>query len=149
VTEVRGDRAEPVDAIIGGFPCTDLSLAGKRKGLAGERSGLFYEFLRIVGEMREATHGRYPAVALFENVDGLLSSNGGRDFAHVLAGLQELGAAVSFRVWDAQFFRVPQRRRRVFILADFAPVGVGEERAAQVLALREGLCRHPAPGDEA
>ena len=129
--------------------CQDLSLAGKRKGLAGERSGLFYEFVRIVEEMREATNGRYPAVAVFENVDGLLSSNAGRDFAHVLAGLQERGAAVSWRVWDAQFFSVPQRRRRVFIVADFAPVGVGEERAAQVLALRESLCRHPEAGAEA
>ena len=148
VTDIDGAQIEPVDVIIGGFPCQDVSLAGKRKGMAGARSGLFYEFLRIVEEMREATDGRYPAVAVFENVYGLLSSHRGRDFAAVLAGLRNSGAAVAFRVLDAQFFGVPQRRRRVFIVADFAPVGVGERRAAQVLALGESLCGHPAAGGE-
>lgn len=148
VTEIDGAQIEPVDVVIGGFPCQDVSLAGKRAGMAGARSGLFYEFLRIVGEMRAATDNRYPAVAVFENVYGLLSSQRGRDFAAVLAGLRNSGAAVAFRVLDAQFFGVPQRRRRVFLVADFAPVGVGERRAAHVLALGESLCGHPETGAE-
>jgi DNA (cytosine-5)-methyltransferase 1 len=149
VENIHGGRVEPVDVLEGGSPCQDVSKAGTRAGLDGKRSGLFFEYVRIIGEMREATQGRYPAVAVLENVDGLLSSNDRRDFAVVLGRLQELGAAVAFRVLDAQFFGVPQRRRRVFVVADFAPVGVGEERAAQVLALREGLCGHPPPGDQA
>lgn len=138
---------EPVDVIVGGFPCQDLSVAGKQVGLSGARSGLFWEIVRIVGEMREATNGRYPAIVVLENVPGLLSSglsrsNPGGDFALVLRGLQELGAAVAYRILDAQFFGVPQRRRRVFIVADFAPVGIGERRAAEILSLFEGMCGH-------
>jgi DNA (cytosine-5)-methyltransferase 1 len=148
VTDIDGGQIEPTNVVIGGFPCQDLSRAGKGAGLTGTRSGLFWDFVRIVREMREATQGRYPALAIFENVDGLLSNNGGRDFAHVLAGLQNCGAAVAFRVLDAQLHGVPQRRRRVFIVADFAPVGAGEERAAKILALSDSLCGHPAASEE-
>lgn len=149
VRQIHGGRIEPVDVIEGGSPCQDVSLAGTRAGLDGARSGRFFDYVRIVRQMREATNGRHPAVVVLENVDGLLSSNDGRDFAVVLGRLQECGAAVAYRKLDAQFFGVPQRRRRVFVVADFAPVGVGEERAAQVLALGESLCRHPEAGDEA
>ncbi len=93
--------------------CQDLSVAGKQAGLSGTRSGLFWEAVRIVREMREATEGRYPAVVVLENVPGLISSgvthdNPGGDFALVLAGLQELGAAVAYRILDAQLDRRQQ-----------------------------------------
>ena len=142
---VRGDELEPVDAVIGGWPCQGLSTAGRRKGLADPRSGLFFEFVRVVREMREATGGRRPNFILAENVPGALSSNGGRDWAVVLRELVGLGPLdVAWRVLDAQFFGVPQRRRRVFLVVDF-----GAERAGEVLALAEGVLRHPPPRREA
>jgi len=100
-----------VDLICGGFPCQDLSVAGRRAGLAGERSGLFFEFARIVGELK-------PRFLLIENVPGLLSSNQGLDFAIVLDTLDELGYGVAWRILNSQFFGVPQRRRRVFIVGN-------------------------------
>jgi DNA (cytosine-5)-methyltransferase 1 len=116
------------DAIVGGFPCQDLSVAGRRAGLAGSRSGLFWEFVRILGEFR-------PRWVLLENVPGLLSSNEGRDMRTVIDALGELGYGWAFRIADAQWFGVPQRRRRVFIvgcLGDF-------RRAARVLFEPESL----------
>ena len=98
------------DLICGGFPCQDLSVAGRRAGLAGERSGLFHEFMRIVAELA-------PRWVLLENVPGLLSSNGGRDMGTVLGTLGKLGYGYAYRVLDLQHFGVPQRRRRVFIVA--------------------------------
>jgi len=130
------ENLEPVDLICGGFPCQDLSVAGKRKGLAGERSGLWFEFHRVLGEVG-------PGWAVIENVPGLLSSNGGRDFAVILRGLAELGYGVAWRILDAQYFGVAQRRRRVFIVGH-----LGDGRAAEVLFEREGGCWHPAPGRE-
>src|SRR5690606_1758225 len=122
-----------------GSPCQDLSVAGKRAGLDGERSSMFFEALRVFREMREATNGGSPALVVWENVPGAFSSNGGRDFAYVLAGLAELGAVdIAWRVLDAQYFGVAQRRRRVFVIADF-----GGERAAEILFEREGVRRHP------
>jgi DNA (cytosine-5)-methyltransferase 1 len=109
IREIQGNELEPVDLICGGFPCQDLSVAGKRAGLAGERSGLFYEFTRIIDELS-------PRWVLIENVPGLLSSNGGRDMGAVLGTLAELGYGYAYRVLDAQFFGVAQRRRRVFIV---------------------------------
>ncbi len=97
------------DLIVGGFPCQDLSVAGKRAGLAGERSGLFFEFARILSELR-------PLWCVIENVPGLLSSRSGRDFAVVLSELDKLGYGLAWRVLDSQHFGVPQRRRRVFIV---------------------------------
>ncbi len=113
---------EPVDVITFGFPCQDLSVAGKRAGLDGERSGLFFEAIRIIREMREATDGTYPRVVVAENVVGLLSADGGDAMGRCLDALAEVGAlAIEWRVLDAQWFGVPQRRRRVFLVAVFDP----------------------------
>jgi DNA (cytosine-5)-methyltransferase 1 len=125
-----------VDVICGGFPCQDLSVAGKRAGLAGERSGLWHEFHRIIAELR-------PRWVVIENVPGLLSSNAGRDFAVVLRGLVECGYGVSWRVLDAQYFGVAQRRRRVFVVAS-----LGDGRAAEVLFEREGGAGDTPPSRE-
>ncbi len=110
---------EPVELLCGGFPCQDLSVAGRRAGLAGERSGLFHEFMRIAAECSPS-----PRWIVIENVPGLLSSNGGRDMATVLGALEELGYGWAYRCLDSQFFGVPQRRRRIFIvghLGDWRP----------------------------
>lgn len=104
-----GQGAPAVDLLAGGFPCQDLSVAGRRAGLAGDRSGLFFEFARITDELR-------PRWLLIENVVGLLSSQKGEDFKVVLRTLADLGYGLCWRVLDARFFGVPQRRRRVFIV---------------------------------
>ena len=121
-----GHSTPSVDVVVGGFPCQDVSVAGRRAGLDGERSGLWHEFRRIVGDLR-------PRWVVVENVPGLLSSNGGRDFAVILRGLVECGYGVAWRVLDAQYFGIPQRRRRVFIVGH-----IRDGRAAQVLFEREG-----------
>lgn len=108
VREYHPDRA--VDAVAGGFPCQDISVAGKRAGLAGQRSGLFWEAMRIVDESR-------PRFVLLENVAGLLSSNGGRDFGTVLEALADRGFAVEWSVVSACAVGAPHVRRRLFILA--------------------------------
>jgi DNA (cytosine-5)-methyltransferase 1 len=119
---VNGFELTPVDVITYGFPCQDLSVAGKRAGLDGDRSGLFFEAIRIIREMREATDGTFPRVAVAENVVGLLSADGGDAMGRCLDALAEVGAvAVEWRVLDAQWFGVPQRRRRVFLVAVFDP----------------------------
>ena len=126
-----------VDLICGGFPCQDLSVAGKRAGLAGERSGLFYEFMRVVDELA-------PRWVLIENVPGLLSSNGGRDMGTVLGTLGRLGYGWTYRCLDTQYFGPPQRRLRVFIVGragGFCP--------PEVLLEPEGLPWNPAPRREA
>lgn len=106
--------------VSAGFPCQDLSVAGRREGLGGSRSGLFWEIIRIL----DAFRARW---VVLENVPGLLSSNGGRDMGTVLAALGELGYGFAYRVLDAQFFGVPQRRRRVFIVGCLGdPAGAGE-----------------------
>ena len=112
---------KPVDLICGGFPCQDVSIAGRREGLAGERSGLWFEFYRVLKELK-------PRWVVIENVPGLLSSNGGRDFATILRGLAQLRYGVCWRILDAQYFGVAQRRRRVFVVGHF-----GDGRAAKVL----------------
>lgn len=127
------------DVITFGFPCQDLSVAGKRAGLKGERSGLFYEATRIIRELQ-------PAWALFENVPGLLSSEQGRDFAAVLHEMGECGYRGAWRVLDAQWIGVAQRRRRVFGL--FTRLDSGAERCAEILSIPESLCGHPAPSRE-
>ena len=123
-----------VDLICGGFPCQDVSVAGKRAGLDGARSGLWFEFQRIVSDLR-------PKYVLVENVLGLLSSNQGRDFAIIIDGLGELGYGVSWTVLDSQHFGVAQRRRRVFIVA-----GPPDGRTEQILAISEGCGGHPETG---
>lgn len=127
-------------AITFGPPCQDLSVAGKRAGLEGERSGLFYESTRIIS--------RYVArglrFAIWENVPGAFTSNGGGDFGLVLRAMAQCGAVdIAWRVLDAQWFGVAQRRRRVFLVADF-----GGERAGEILFLTESLQGHPAPSRE-
>ena len=115
--------------ITGGFPCQDLSVAGKRAGLAGARSGLFYEIARIADE----TKAKW---LVLENVPGLLSSQRGADMGAVVGTLVDLGYGVAWRVLDAQHFGVPQRRRRVFIVAERAGNPSGP---AEVLFKRQGL----------
>lgn len=141
VKEVTGDslRQLGIDpdrtVITGGFPCQDLSIAGAQAGLEGERSGLFYEILRIVREFQ-------PRWFVLENVPGLLSSQRGRDMGIVLSTLVDSGYGVAYRVLDAQFFGVPQRRRRVFVVGHR-----GDEwtAPAEVLALGEGGDGNPDP----
>ena len=130
VKELYVERGS-VDLICGGFPCQDLSVAGRRAGLAGERSGLWHEFHRVLTAAR-------PQWCVIENVPGLLSSRKGNDFAVVLRGLVELGYGVCWRVLDAQYFGVAQRRRRVFIVGH-----LGDGRAAEVLFEPESLPGNP------
>ena len=145
VTRLDGAKLPPVDIITFGSPCQGLSLAGQRRGLADERSGLFMEAIRIIFEMREATNGKYPRFALFENVPGALSSAGGRDYQIVLqsftkaevpmprsgkwadAGMVRSGGVdLAWCVYDAQYFGTAQRRRRLFLVCDFAGKCAGE-----------------------
>lgn len=156
ITLIRGDEIEPVDCIIGGSPCQDLSIAGKRAGLSGARSGLFMEQIRIVKEMRKK-HGK-PRYMVWENVSGAFSSNKGEDFRIVLEEIVKIvdesaavpqppkgrwayagcvvgdGYSVAWRVHDAQFWGVPQRRRRIALVADF-----GGESAPEILFERGGV----------
>jgi DNA (cytosine-5)-methyltransferase 1 len=134
VTGVTGEQLiqcgfNPKRGIItGGFPCQDLSVAGKRAGLQGNRSGLFWEIVRLLTETKAENF-------ILENVPGLLSSNDGRDFAVVLSALDDIGFDVAWRVCDAQFYGVPQRRRRVFIVGCLrGSRGTPEE----ILAISEG-----------
>lgn len=133
---IESDPVRP-DLICGGFPCQDISVAGKRAGLAGSRSGLFREFMRIVSE-------RSPRWVLVENVPGLLSSNDGRDMRTVLSKMAELGYGTAYRILDAQWFGVAQRRRRVFIVGCFGDW----RRAAEVLFESESLPWNPPPSRE-
>ncbi len=125
VRNVGKHNLPTVDLVCGGFPCQDLSVAGKRKGLDGERSGLWFEFHRIIGELK-------PGWVVIENVPGLLTSNRGQDFAVILDGLVKCGYRIAWRVLDAQYFGLAQRRKRVFIVAS-----LGNGRAAEVLFERE------------
>lgn len=129
-----------IDVVCGGFPCQDLSVAGKRAGLGGGRSGLFYELARILDEAR-------PRVFVLENVPGLLSSNEGRDMAAVIGTLAGLGYLGAYAVLDSQYFGVAQRRRRVFLVG--CSGADGARKAAEILALTEGLSGHPAPSRKA
>ncbi len=178
ITKINGAEIEIVDVITGGSPCQDLSIAGKRAGLAGARSGLFMEQVRIVKEMRERdrANGRTgdmvrPRFMVWENVPGAFSSNKGRDFAAVLEEIiriaepeapdievpekgwptwggyhDEVGGrwSVAWRVHDAQYWGVPQRRRRISVVADF-----GGDTAGEILFERKSVSRHPAEGGAA
>jgi len=147
IAKIDGFLIEPVDVITFGSPCQDLSVAGKRAGLEGARSGLFMEAIRIIREMRCATNGLYPKFAIWENVPGAFSSNNRQDFRAVLEEIMESeipmpksgrwatagmvrgnGRSVAWRVLDAQYWGVPQRRRRIFLVADF-----GGQRAGEIL----------------
>lgn len=164
VTKIHGDKIEPVDCITFGSPCQDLSIAGRRAGLAGERSGLFMEAVRIIKEMRSSTNGLYPTFAVWENVPGAFSSNGGEDFRSVLEELARVeqpdvsiprpsgrggrwskagaiagnGWSLAWRQLDAQYWGVPQRRKRIVLVADF-----GGQRAAEILFERTGVSGNP------
>ena len=139
ITKLSGRELAPADIITFGSPCQGLSIAGQRRGLADERSGLFTEAVRIIREMQEVTNGKYPQIAVWENVPGALSSAGGRDFKAVLEAFTESeipmpcsgrwakagmvrsgGTDLAWCVYDAQYFGTAQRRRRVFLVADFA-----------------------------
>lgn len=164
ITKIHGDQIEPVDCITFGSPCQDLSIAGRRAGLAGERSGLFMEAVRIIKEMRSSTNGLYPTFAVWENVPGAFSSNGGEDFRAVLEELARVeqpdasiprpsgrggrwskagaiagnGWSLAWRQLDAQYWGVPQRRKRIALVADF-----GGQRAAEILFERTGVSGNP------
>ena len=113
-------HAPVIDVVAWGSPCQDLSIAGKRAGLEGSRSGLFHEGIRIIKELRKETNNVYPRISLWENVYGALSSNKGADFGVILDEMAEAGSLVQeWRVLDAQYFGVPQRRRRVFLVSVF------------------------------
>ena len=142
INSVNGAEIEPVDIITFGSPCTDLSVAGKRQGLNAERSVLFFQAIRIIKEMRGATNGKYPRFAVWENVTGAFSSNGGEDFRCVLEELCKIkntnisvpkpekwtkagnimgdDFSLAWRTFDAQYWGVPQRRMRIYLVADFA-----------------------------
>jgi len=165
ISRMDGGKIEPVDIITFGSPCTDMSIAGKRAGLDGAQSSLFYQAIRIIKEMRCATNGRYPRWICWENVVGAFSSNKGRDFKVVLEaviGIIEPGAevpmpekdrwpyadiymgerwSVAYRTFDAQHWGVPQRRRRVYLVGDLAG-----QCAGQVLFESEGLSGYSAEG---
>jgi DNA (cytosine-5)-methyltransferase 1 len=143
ITEVKGsDLIEagftPDRGIItGGFPCQDLSVAGKRAGLAGARSGLFWEAARIVEETQSNWF-------IIENVPGLLTSNSGADFGVVIGTMADLGYGVAWRVLDAQYFGVPQRRKRVFIVGRRS----SDRGIAEILFKSKGLRRNPASSQQ-
>lgn len=160
VIDIRGDKIQPVDVITFGSPCQDLSVAGKRAGIHdGQRSNLFFEAIRIIREMRASTGGEYPKFAVWENVPGAFSSNRGEDFRCVLeaftgiceegvsiprpkkwGGAGEIvgdGYSVAWRTLDAQYWGVPQRRKRIYLVADFAG-----ERAGKILFERESVRGH-------
>ena len=158
---INGAEIEPVDIITFGSPCTDLSVAGKRQGLNAERSGLFFQAIRIIKEMRGETNGKYPRFAVWENVTGAFSSNGGEDFRCVLEELCKikntnvsvpkpekwtkagniLGKDFSFawRTFDAQYWDVPQRRMRVYLVANF-----DGGCASEILFKSESVSRYSA-----
>ena len=165
ITKIHGDEIEPVDCITFGSPCQDLSIAGRRAGLAGERSGLFVEAVRIIKEMRKATNGMYPTFAIWENVPGAFSSNNGEDFRAVLEELARVeqpnaviprpprggrwskagaiagnGWSLAWRQLDSQYFGVAQRRKRIALVLD-----LGGQRAGEILFERTSLSRHPDP----
>ena len=163
ISTIDGSELEPVDIISFGSPCQNLSVAGKREGLDGDRSSLFYEAIRIVKEMREATNGKYPRYIVWENVPGAFSSNKGEDFKAVLTEICKVkdeqvsiskpakwenagrimgdGYSVAWRLLDAQYWGVPQRRQRIYLVADF-----DGESAGKILFESEGLSGYSAQG---
>lgn len=163
ISKMDGGKIEPVDIITFGSPCQDMSVAGRRDGLDGSRSSLFYEAVRIIKEMRCATDGRYPRYIVWENVPGAFSSNKGEDFRCVLEAVCKIkdegiavprsdrwgsageiladGFSLAWRVLDAQYWGVPQRRKRIYLVADFAGGSAGK-----ILFESEGLSGHTPQG---
>lgn len=158
IREINGAEIDPVDIITFGSPCQNLSMAGNRKGLEGEESSLFLEAVRIIREMRDATDGQYPQLAMWENVPGAFSSNSGADYQRVIEELCRIcepdisipqpkkwardglvmgdSFSLGWRVLDAQHWGVPQRRKRIFLVLD-----LGGQCAGEILFVREGLSR--------
>jgi len=137
VRDVNGADLIPVDLISFGSPCQDLSVAGKRSGLEGNRSGLFFEAIRIIKEMRNATNNQYPKWAIWENVPGALTSNNGKDFGEVLDQMANIGAlGIEWNILDAQWFGVPQRRRRIFVIASWDSTAL-ERSNGKILSVPE------------
>lgn len=144
VSDVNGAELPPVDVITFGSPCQDLSAAGKRAGIQqeGGRSNLFFEATRIIKEMRDATAGVSPRWAIWENVPGAFTSGKGDDFEAVLTEMADLGASLlEWATLDAQFFGVPQRRRRVFVIACF-DTAISDRGGRPILAISEGSRRN-------
>ena len=143
------DHCDGVDVVAWGSPCQDLSVAGKRAGLTGERSGLFHQGIRIIKELRELSNGKYPTWSIWENVAGALSSNNGADFGEVLYEMDEAWACFSeWSMLDAQYFGVPQRRRRVFVLSCFDP-SVASRSPEKILVVGESSGGNSAKGKQA
>jgi DNA (cytosine-5)-methyltransferase 1 len=141
-------HAPVIDVVAWGSPCQDLSVAGKRAGLEGGRSGLFYEGMRIINELRKASNGRYPRISIWENVYGALNSNKGEDFEAILKEMVEAGSLLcEWRVLDAQYFGVPQRRRRVFVVAVFDSA-TANRCPDPLLPVSEGLRWNPTTRTE-
>lgn len=136
-TTIAAGQYDPIDLLVGGTPCQSFSIAGLRGGLDDDRGNLALEYLRLADRLR-------PRWLVWENVPGVLSSNGGRDFGAILGGMVELGYGFAYRVLDAQFFGVAQRRRRVFVVGYLGDW----RRAAAVLFERHSLSGHPAPRRE-
>ena len=136
-TTIKGDEYEPIDLLVGGTPCQSFSIAGLRGGLDDDRGNLALEFLRLA--QREQ-----PRWIVWENVPGVLSSSGGRDFGSIIGGMVEIGYGIAYRVLDAQYFGVAQRRRRVFVVGCLGDAA----SAAAVLFERHSLQGHPAPSRE-
>ena len=163
ITKLSAEEIKPVDIITMGSPCQDLSIAGKREGLAGERSGLFVTAINLVHAMRKLTNGRYPKYVIWENVTGAYTSNKGMDFKTVLEKITETSipvpghhkwaksgmvrsriCTVAWRTLDAQYWGVPQRRRRIFLVADYTDGGGTEE----ILFKSESLSRDFTTGSK-
>lgn len=165
ISMIDGAKIDPVDVISGGSPCQDMSVAGKREGLDGERSTLFHQQIRIIKEMRRKTNGEKPRFMVWENVPGAFSSNGGEDFRNVLEEVVSIaepdvsiprppkkkwayagtimgdGYSVAWRTMDAQYWGVPQRRRRIYLVADF-----GGTSAPEILFEPKSVSWNPSEG---
>jgi DNA (cytosine-5)-methyltransferase 1 len=138
IKNVNGYDLPEVDLIAFGSPCQDLSTAGNKTGLYGNKSILFYEATRIIKEMRAKTNGQYPKWSIWENVVGALSSNGGSDFGQVLREMDEAGAHFSeWAVLDAQYFGIPQQRRRVYVISVYDSV-IAKRCPEKIFSLSQG-----------
>lgn len=163
ITRIDGAKITPVDIISAGSPCQNLSQAGNRKGLQGAESSLFYHSIRIVREMRAATNGKYPRYFVWENVPGAYTSNRGADFKAVLEEIAESsvpmprngkwanagmalfsGRSIAWRTLDAQFWGVPQRRRRIFLVADLNSSGGAQPKYYLTPRACQGILRRAA-----
>lgn len=141
-------QAPQIDVVAWGSPCQDLSQAGKRVGLKGGRSGLFYEGIRIIKELREETNGKYPRFSIWENVAGALNSNKGADFGAILDAMAEAGAMViEWKLLDTKYFGIAQARRRVFVVAGFN-LDRSELDSVKIFPINESDSRYIQKGNE-